>query len=328
MSDFTEKRRQKFLDESQYASYRSFLEMELTDRQAKLANPDTPLRVVRSARWRVATVLLERLILDYTAGQPLPACSAAVPAVVQAFDDYHAVEEHAEGVLPFDLGYIEGYVTTLWLLGLTTLLGHRDLVPTIAKWIDLLEDANRGQDLIYEGVLEKLGCPAVDADGYVLHIDAYRALGKALQAEAPDERAELLKAFLEGWYSHMDGCYWHGTHTDKPGASSFFGYWAFEAALVTYLWDVDDSSYRDHLVYPKDLVEYARKQSSSEKGRSSRRDDGAPRRCEAGEPCPREGWWFTPAKSGSRRHFQAGEVMPEVKSDWGSTFWQWDLKQD
>ncbi|WP_268989261.1 PoNe immunity protein domain-containing protein, partial [Ralstonia solanacearum] len=24
--------------------------------------------------------------------------------------------------------------------------------------------------------------------------------------------------------------------------SSYFGYWAFEAALVTVLWDIDDSS--------------------------------------------------------------------------------------
>jgi hypothetical protein len=47
-------------------------------------------------------------------------------------------------------------------------------------------------------------------------------------------------------------------------------------------------------------------------------------RCEAGQPCPREGWWFTPAKANSRRHFKAGEVMPDFKSDYGATIWQWD----
>jgi hypothetical protein len=50
-------------------------------------------------------------------------------------------------------------------------------------------------------------------------------------------------------------------------------------------------------------------------------------RCEANEPCPREGWWFTPAKPGSRRHFKQGEVMPEFRSDWGRTIWQWDEAQ-
>ena len=51
-------------------------------------------------------------------------------------------------------------------------------------------------------------------------------------------------------------------------------------------------------------------------------------RCEAGQPCPREGWWFTPAKLDSRRHSKQGEAMPDLKSDWGSVIWQWDTRQD
>ena len=50
-------------------------------------------------------------------------------------------------------------------------------------------------------------------------------------------------------------------------------------------------------------------------------------RCEAGQPCPREGWWFTPAKAGSRRHFKQGEVMPAFSTDYGATIWQWDKQQ-
>jgi hypothetical protein len=50
-------------------------------------------------------------------------------------------------------------------------------------------------------------------------------------------------------------------------------------------------------------------------------------RCEAGQPCPREGWWFTPARMNSRRLFKAGELMPDLKSDWGATIWQWDEQQ-
>ena len=50
-------------------------------------------------------------------------------------------------------------------------------------------------------------------------------------------------------------------------------------------------------------------------------------RCEAGASCPREGWWFTPA-SAARRYFKQGEVMPELKSDYGLTIWQWDVQQD
>ena len=50
-------------------------------------------------------------------------------------------------------------------------------------------------------------------------------------------------------------------------------------------------------------------------------------RCEANHPCPKEGWWFTPAKADSRRHFKQGDTMPDLGSAWGSTIWQWDDNQ-
>jgi len=51
-------------------------------------------------------------------------------------------------------------------------------------------------------------------------------------------------------------------------------------------------------------------------------------RCDANQPCPQAGFWFTPAQVGSRRHFQSGEVMHEVGGDYGATIWQWDQNQD
>jgi hypothetical protein len=50
-------------------------------------------------------------------------------------------------------------------------------------------------------------------------------------------------------------------------------------------------------------------------------------RCESGERCPREGWWFTPAVQDSRRCFKLGEVMPKLSTDYGQTIWQWDALQ-
>ncbi len=50
-------------------------------------------------------------------------------------------------------------------------------------------------------------------------------------------------------------------------------------------------------------------------------------RCEAGQPCPKEGWWFTPARSDSRRLLKVGEIMPSLGGDYGATIWQWDERQ-
>ena len=51
-------------------------------------------------------------------------------------------------------------------------------------------------------------------------------------------------------------------------------------------------------------------------------------RCEAGKPCPRDGYWFTPAKANSRQRFAQGTIMPNIEgSDYGQTIWQWDAVQ-
>jgi hypothetical protein len=50
-------------------------------------------------------------------------------------------------------------------------------------------------------------------------------------------------------------------------------------------------------------------------------------RVEGGQPCPQTGYWLTPAKSDSRRHFKEGELMPAFDSTYGSTIWQWDPDQ-
>lgn len=47
-----------------------------------------------------------------------------------------------------------------------------------------------------------------------------------------------------------------------------------------------------------------------------------------GSACPEAGWWHTPAKAGSRRHFEVGEIMPVIEgSSWGTTNWHWSPNQ-
>jgi hypothetical protein len=50
---------------------------------------------------------------------------------------------------------------------------------------------------------------------------------------------------------------------------------------------------------------------------------GYPSSILGGQPCPKAGWWFTPAKANSGRYFKEGELMPDFKSDYGLTIWQW-----
>ncbi|WP_152987681.1 PoNe immunity protein domain-containing protein, partial [Aquabacterium parvum] len=100
----------------------------------------------------------------------------------------------------------------------------------------------------------------------------------------------------------------------------YHGYWSFEAGAAVILLGIeDDSSLHKYLYYPKDLVAWCREHRSLSKPDG---DQGIRLRCEAGQPCPREGEWATPAQVNSRR-FRYGEVMPSVESDYGQTIWQW-----
>uniref|UniRef100_UPI000664F73D type VI secretion system immunity protein, TaeI family n=2 Tax=Moraxellaceae TaxID=468 RepID=UPI000664F73D len=46
---------------------------------------------------------------------------------------------------------------------------------------------------------------------------------------------------------------------------------------------------------------------------------------QAGEVCPRTGYWTTPAQPNTRHYCKKGEVLPEIKEqDWGEVYWYWD----
>lgn len=67
---------------------------------------------------------------------------------------------------------------------------------------------------------------------------------------------------------------------------------------------------------------------NAEKRKAAAPDSGTARlRCEAGQPCPKAGYWLTPAKADSRRFFNQGETMPSLGGDYGDTIWQWDDNQ-
>ncbi|AXQ23161.1 hypothetical protein BEN71_14225 [Acinetobacter wuhouensis] len=44
----------------------------------------------------------------------------------------------------------------------------------------------------------------------------------------------------------------------------------------------------------------------------------------AGQKCPHTGYWFTVAKENSRQYFKQEDIFPDVKSDWGDVYWQFD----
>ncbi|ADU39676.1 PoNe immunity protein domain-containing protein [Variovorax paradoxus] len=316
---FKDMRRQKFLSESHANERDDDLTFGIRRYTERVGNPDLREEARRKSAWMAATYSLELVILRYTAGRPIEELSRELPSVIEAFDRYVPFNKpRPNEARSLEITQIEAYVYVTWLLALCKLLGHAESVPKVLAWLDIGREFSRGRDTLFEQIVGKLTGAMEDPGRYILHLAPYAPLGKAVIAEHADDRPALVKEFLDGWYKGLKECYWHGTHTDQIG---YFGYWAFEAALVTVLWDIDDSSYRDHLVYPKDLVDWARDHRTEAV-------PSGPSRTPGGQACPQAGWWFTPALKGSRRYFKHGEVMPVIDgTDYGSTFWQWDVNQ-
>lgn len=320
---FDDIRRQVFARESYVANQQEHYRLALKAFHDQLQSPDNDSEDNRRLTWAIADTQYNSLSLRYTAGEEILPLRAELEDVVESYEQYAAqlrAHEQSDTAPPFSFDLLYGYTRCQQLLGLCYLLRREDLLSRVAA----LQDPNyAGLDLFYEEFLDYGLGDRLDTDT-MYHVEPYQHLYDAMYADSKDESLRDIETFLGKWYKLLKNAPWHDTHlTMKDSGGAYFGYWSFEAGAVAYLLDLDDTGI-EHMVYPRDLVAWAKENEHLPLQSDPHRLRG---RCEAGEPCPRKGWWFTPAKVGSRRHFELGEVMPEFKSDWGSTIWQWDVKQ-
>jgi len=324
---FFARRRQVFIQPSYYVAHEVMLRSERDYWQTALqAVGDDEAHQRSLALQTHSRYAFEHLALNYTAGEPIEPLRAEFGEVIAAYERYQkalGIYEDAPMMSPLGMDQLGDYERCMQMLGLCYLLHRRDLVPRLAAMID---PGYRGEDTLYEDLMSYVEVGRVDLDEWY-HGEPYTPLIQAMYAEDKTQASSLLNQYVENWYPNFKYVPWHDGHLRVDGTDGdYFGYWAFEAGAVALLCDIDDSAIT-HLVYPKDLVAWAR----AHKALSGDSSEGVVEhrlRCEAGQPCPQEGWWLTPAKIRSRRLFKAGEVMPSVSGDYGVTIWQWDDRQD
>lgn len=318
---FHDKRRQQFLTEAYFKDYATYLAKERDYWQEALTgvgdSEDEQRMLARLTHSNFSYVLFS---IQYTAGEPIEQLRTELTAVIEAYERYQKSLEAYENVpevAPLGLGRIEDYERCMQLIGLCYLMHRRDLIPRITK---LQDPAYAGEDAFYEDFLSYEIEGRYDTDK-MLHLDLYDPLLHSMYAETNERSIKDIQTYLKKWYPAFKYAPWHDGHLRINGTDGdYFGYWAFEAGAVVYLLDLDDTAI-DHLVYPKDLVTWAR---ANKHLAQEAPDASHTSRCEAGQPCPQTGYWFTPAQANSRRHFKAGEIMPTVGADYGTTIWQWD----
>ncbi len=328
MDDFETRRRQRFLSKP----YFEWLLPQLTDEIQYWTEHDSPNGSTEAERKALASMLRSsavhnRFLLEYTGGNSVVQLSEEFTLLVDTLEHYTTLRRAAkqdDAMPPLMFGEIGDYEQAMQVISLCHLLHRTELLPRIA---DMFDPFYRAQDTLYEDLLAYGMDDRYDVDKW-FHDKPYRLLINSFYRDTEEESIDDIKAYLDAWYPAMKAAPGYDSHlkANQEEGGSYVGYWAIEAAAATVLLELDDSSYRDHLLYPKDLVDFARRLQAGD-GATTNNGDRLSLRCEAGQHCPKAGYWMTPAKAGSRRHFQQGDVMPAVASDYGSTIWQWDNDQ-
>lgn len=343
--EFHEKRRQQFLSEKSYLDAQTFFTDVVHSPTGILANlkkPDDEPGWHLSLVGNLAQEKFELMLTRYTAGEPIETLRTQLEEVLAAYEQYAPylwkyLDDRNEPVFKFYS--LDEYCQLMQLIGLCFLLHRRDLLPRLVflqdgvSAIGQVGQGNGGTDWLYEEFMSAgLGADTRYEADTLSFGNPYSALADAMSSSDNVAALSDLHQYLKNWYKALAGCGWHDAHKPDPKNGSqagYYGYWSFEAGAAVILLGIDDdTSLHKYLYYPKDLVAWCRANAAL----GAPADERSPRlRCLAGQPCPRTGYWFTPAAAGSRQHFDAGQTMPDLGGSDGTTgwatVWQWDEQQ-
>lgn len=302
MSEFDRIKREPFLQETAYLDSVSFWKENYVERQAesflKIERPEYVN--VKMLSWRWCFQSMHLLIALYSGGEPVKSLDFYVEHLFSQF------QRHKQAYPSFSLKLWEpdAYQYTLWLLSFAVLFNKPGRIKQIASYLS--EDPDDGEDILLRQLFSRVGVTIPGST--LIHERPYNEMLNAIKAEN-DEQQQALRSYLKQWYRGMRNCYWYDRHKARSDAG-FFGYWAFEAGLVTVLWDVDDTPYRDLPYYPKDLVGYARECNVLQVFPRSLQVTYSDAIAKSGEVCPRTGVWVCDDWVVGPQTFMQGVEMP------------------
>ncbi len=308
MDDFSNRRRQRFISEQYFKRWSDFgLENIETWSRILPANGSEKSKRAIAASLR-ADSRFRLLLLQFTAGEPIAPMREELDRIVADYEEYakfQSLEFESPNWPAFLLTELKDYERAMQLIGLCYLLHRRDLLPRIAA----LEDPSfRAQDTLYEDLLAYGVEGRVDVDKW-FH-GSYRDCINSVYGDTDEESLADLDTYLGQWYSSMSSVDWHDSHLDlSEERGLYFGYWAIEAAALAYLLELDDTSLREHIVYPKDLVDFAR---SVQESAPRETPPAGPVTVRSGQICPETGVWKAQGHNVPGVLVKQGERMPDV----------------
>ena len=283
MCEFEKNKRTIFLTERNFLHRKKFFEEDLQEDVFSIKTPQWILddpdygqrRYHRGLSWNQISTAMRYCQLLYSAGCPMPEVVSATHDMLERFHKHFDIDFPEDKL---QLWEADSYAYTLWLLGLAVLSNHKESLNRIPGWLspDLDENGERifgGAPLVdapmkvlldlvgYRGRIQVSTEPFFPKSAYMLIPDIIHPPKNPDNPFEPSEilRGRLLRDYLKGWYKSNKDTYWYDYHKVRDG-ELFFGYWAFETAILTLLLhtDVGGQPLKAMSFYPKDYIEYAR----------------------------------------------------------------------
>lgn len=194
-------------------------------------------RVAAMAQADAITRYKEQLFLAialYSRGDALEEVRAAVKVAVS-----HLENDSASPKAKFNFSDHDQYFAALWGLSLSILFGDPSM-EFVQRGV--------GQDRVFDAFLRYTRAMVSPVQNLIR--PGHESLLEA--AVSPAASGSAIATFLRNWYAGMAQTSWHDTHIAHD--PQFFGYWAFELAVVVKALDITDSAFSANIFYPRDLV--------------------------------------------------------------------------
>jgi len=255
----TIRRRQPFLSQQQYDNYREHFNSEEAFWNIHKFESDSPEQEASLRARHFVRSALNRITLFYTAGVEPELIGDCLEDLVRKYERCQrkmAIYEECPEISPLALCYYpDQFEECVQVISLCILLQRTDLLP---RFVALFDRAGyHGEDALLEALLKHYLPERQEIDEW--YHGLYTPLIEAIHATTTNAADASLKEYCEHWYSHFTHAPWKDIHLGGE-EGGYVGYWAFEAGAVAYLYGMDDSAI-DHMVFPKDLVEYARREA-------------------------------------------------------------------
>ncbi|UUA71071.1 PoNi-like cognate immunity protein [Cellvibrio sp. QJXJ] len=215
-------------------------------------NPLKPLAAMKTSAG-LCQITLDRLEFCYSRGDKIEKSKNYLIDLLK----YREMQLHYADLLPKEeekhrvewerLGFSTYKETFTWLAFAVSAGASQEYLKKLFYLVD-----NTGLDILFDRIAVKLGDTDRPIGTKVLYAKPYQLLLDALEAKK-EQQPMLMNKFMDAWYPACVKNGFYDTHniTNNFG---YAGYWCFEAALVTLVFKLDDSGYRNHKYYPAALV--------------------------------------------------------------------------